>query len=96
MSEVVVAVTYDGALYDRPLTDGHLISASLDEMAEEESLAKAKLMEEIQKHMRDGKYVLVRGWRPDQNVYWSKQSIKTFKGSMGRKVDFQSKYRIIL
>lgn len=94
VDEVVAAVVYDNTLFQCSLVDGDLFSASPSEHSKKASEAHSKFLLEVRKLMSQGKYVLIRGWRPQHDIYWSKESISEFKGSMGRKIEFQGRSKL--
>jgi hypothetical protein len=47
---------------------------------------------EIQKHLGDARYVIVRGWLPDATTNWDVASIAKFKGAMDQKIQIQGMF----
>jgi hypothetical protein len=53
-------------------------------------------MKDLQKHLSDGRYVVVRGWKPDATTTWDVNSISRFKGAMEQSVEFQGEREILV
>lgn len=51
--------------------------------------AQDSLISELRALLAKGKYAIVRGWYPDLQTSWTKESIRAFKGNLDQDVQYQ-------
>jgi hypothetical protein len=45
--------------------------------------------QELENHLAAGRYVIIRGWNPDNETTWDENSISRFKGPMNQVIEYQ-------
>jgi hypothetical protein len=51
--------------------------------------AYKEFIRKLRYHLACGRYVIVRGYRPQHKVMWDRGSVETLKGSLDQEIDYQ-------
>lgn len=93
VNDFIVALAYNPEILEvDPLSSNILKSTSRTvNQNRRATRAHKKFMADLRRWLARGYLIVVREWKPDFHVTWNTESVRIFKGSTERLVDYQGK-----